>query len=154
MPLRRIHRDSRHPFERVMLGFIFAYSVVQIFFDTFPGAIDSLVDGPWKYTWAVLLIAGSGITLVGIYLKNDSRGLVYEQTGLFWTGGACVIYVYALMTYNLSAAWFAATLFGAFAVSCILRFRDIRRDLRAVAQGKLTMMTPENEGGEASGSSK
>lgn len=147
MPLRRIHRDARHPFERVMLGFICAYSIIQILTDTFPGAINSLLGGNWKYTWAVLLIVGSVTALLGVYMKNDSRGLVFEQTGMVWTGGACVVYAYALLDYNLSATWLAATLFGSFGLSCLLRFRDIRGDLRAVAEGKLTMSIPKDPGG-------
>jgi hypothetical protein len=130
-----------------MLGFIFAYSVVQITTDTFPGAIDTALGGGWKYTWAALLIIGSSTALIGIYMKNDSRGLVFEQTGMVWTGGASVIYTFALLDYNRAAAWFAATLFFSFGVSCLLRFRDIRRDLKAVAEGRLTMTTPEDPGG-------
>lgn len=138
MPLRKVHRDARHPFEWVMILFITVYAVLQFTTDTFPGAIDSTLSSGWKWGWGSLFTAGTITTLIGIWAKNDSRGLVLERVGLFWTGGACIAYSIAILDTGNSGGFFAVALFTSFAVSCWLRSWIIRRDMKAIAAGKYT----------------
>lgn len=146
MPLRKIHGDARHPFERTTIAGIFFAAIVITFTDTFPNSINTIVGSPWKYTWAALLLVGASISLIGIYLKSETRGLVLEQAGMFWTGGACLVYTYALLSYNWEAGLLIAAAFGSFGASCLLRFRDIRKSLKSVTNGSLTMSHDDTGG--------
>lgn len=138
MPLRKLHHDSRHPFEYVMVMYMAFFGIVQIVFDVFPGAIDNYLSGGWKYGWGALFFFGAGLTLVGIIAKDDTRGLVAERVGLFWSGGACGLYAWALFSYGISTAWLTGGFFLAFALSCFLRSWIIRRDMKAIAGGIYT----------------
>ena len=143
MPLRQIHRDSRHPFEWVMILFLFNYSIFQAVFDLFPGAIDTYVSGGWKYAWGLLLCVGAGMTMVGILLRRDSTGLTLERVGLVLTAGCCLAYAYALASLGVTTAWLVMSFFVSFALACWMRSRKIRRDMKSVAEGKFRFVQIE-----------
>lgn len=143
MPYRRIHHDSRHPFEWVLVFSVFVYSIIQAVFDVFPGAIDSNVNGIWKYVWGVLFLLGTGLTLTGITIRRDTLGLTLEQIGLVFTGGCSIVYSFAAFSVGQSTAWLVGCFFGAFGTACFMRWWIIRKDMKDVANGKFRFATVE-----------
>ncbi|QZD97543.1 membrane protein [Gordonia phage LonelyBoi] len=155
MPLRRIRHDSRHPFEIAMVVWMLGYSVGAVVFDLFPGAIDTSVSGAYKWLWGGMLMAGAILATLGIGLDliraglmrrrparaqdwlNDSTGLTLESAGMFFCGGALLIYGSTILEPLKSTSVLAGGTFLVFGFACLARAYIIRRDLRRIARGEL-----------------
>ncbi|QGJ87271.1 hypothetical protein SEA_WOCKET_25 [Gordonia phage Wocket] len=155
MPLRRIRHDSRHPFEIAIVVWMLGYSTGALVFDLFPGAITTGVSDTYKWLWGGMLLAGSVLATVGIGLDiiraglmrrrparaqdwlNDSTGLTLESAGMFFCGGALLIYGSTILEPLKSTSVLAGGTFIVFGLASLARAFIIRRDLRRVARGDI-----------------
>jgi hypothetical protein len=153
MPLRRIRHDSRHPFEVAFVLWMLVYSIVQLVFDQFPGAITTSSSGLFKWFWGGMLLVGAVLSVAGIVLdllrewlmkrhperevtwRNDSTGLTLESGGMYFCSGALLLYGTTILAAMNSSSWFAGGTFVVFGGACLARAVVIRRDLRHVARG-------------------
>lgn len=62
-----------------------------------PGSIDSLLPGPLRVTWLLILTLGAIAALAGIFWPGKkSDALILESIGLAWVGVAVIIYGLAI----------------------------------------------------------
>lgn len=65
---------------------------VSLFFGATPGSISALLPETFRFTWVLMIVAGSLVTLIGNYWRNPVSGMFTTQVGLLATGFALGFY--------------------------------------------------------------
>ena len=140
MPYRAMHQDSRHPFEVILVAWMFVYSIPSLMLETFPGRIEDGTPDWFRYTWSATLLVFSFVTALGIYWKNDSNGLVTEALGLMWCGVALMCYGMAIVIGADAGGVFSGGFIFLFGVGCWWRVWQIQAGFRRVKRGEFVVV--------------
>jgi hypothetical protein len=98
-----------------------------------PRSLDHAGAFPWGQVAASMLCLGCVISLVGIFWKYESDGLLIEQFGLILAGFGCAFYALAAWNMNgLTAAAFAVGMSLGIATACTVRWCQIEYYVQTV----------------------
>ncbi|UYL87058.1 membrane protein [Gordonia phage Hollow] len=146
MPYSELRHDSRNPFQWAVIAGIWAYSIVQILTDTWPGQIEQNTNQLFRWMWGGTLTLGATLALVGMSysivlsqrkLGNKTpKGLPLEAGGLYWFGLCLGVYAITLVANGKASAVLAAIMFSVAAAAAIIRGVWIQRGLRRVGRGE------------------
>jgi hypothetical protein len=119
--------SGRHPFEIFALYLAFLTSLpIVLGITPQPGSIRSALP-PWlSFTWATVLLAGSGVAIFGIYWRERATGLICEQLGLALVGVGSLIYCACVLYVVGAGAGFTVAIVGGFGISCLRRYWQIQ----------------------------
>jgi len=140
MPYAALHRSSRNPFEYGTVAGMAILGGAQVIFDRYPGMIYTFTSDFFRIAWAIMLFGGAITTLLGLIHKRHARGLSLEVVGLYFMGGACLIYSFTLWASGLSASWAAATSFTILGVCSLIRSNQVHRGLRKIGRGEVKVV--------------
>ena len=87
--------------------------------------VENLVPASILQAWASLLLLGSLVTLAGIFIKAQPKGMLIEQAGRHMLWPASFAYAVAIWYYNHDRL--SVFLVVAFGVTCVVRILYIRR---------------------------
>jgi hypothetical protein len=125
--------SGRHPFQIFILFLILLVSVPVLFgVAARPGSITQILPPPAGLIWSMVLAAGSGAALHGVYWKNRAKGLIVEQLGLGLVGMASGVYGIAIMLAGPTGSGVAAALTIGLAGACFWRYFQIQKLLNRV----------------------
>lgn len=88
-------------------------------------AVDNLVPNWLELMWAIVLITGSGICLIGIMWSKQPKGILIELAGRWMLWPPTLAYAIAIIWYNHNLV--GAIFVAGFGVTCIMRARFIER---------------------------
>jgi hypothetical protein len=103
---RRRALPGREPFELFLLVLTFIVHIPIVLFDSVPpsSSVTSATDPQVAYVWAVIMLIGSAVSLIGIAWpipRHPDRisvtGHALEQIGLVTVGVACLFYAAAII---------------------------------------------------------
>ncbi|MEU0493480.1 hypothetical protein ACOQFV_09115 [Nocardiopsis changdeensis] len=117
---------SLAPFE-AMLGVVGVISGTTTFLGVAPPSIAEILPAPMVLAWAVSLLVGSPLILVGLATQQ----LRVEQAGLVLLAATTLIYGAAIVAVQPATATTAAATYVLYAAACLLRIRVLTRALRA-----------------------
>lgn len=136
MPYARLHHDSRHPFQWVIVGFNLSYSLFQVGSGVYPGAIENNVDTPFKLIWGAMLFFGSSLALVGMCTGNHSRGVALEGWGMYLMSGGLGVYAVTIFSGGELGSIYAGCILVAVTIACFLRGLQIHKAIRKIGRGE------------------
>lgn len=85
----------------VVLCLIFAImGTISLFVGATPGSISELLPNWFRFSWVLMIAAGSWVTLLGSFWRNPVTGIFTTQVGLLATG-------YALIFYGVASTYYA-----------------------------------------------
>lgn len=129
------HASTRHPFEVFLLILSIISGLPVALGNVTPGSVSAALS-PWaQRTWGAGLTLGAIVCLLGILMTRPNpravtvsiTGMVIEQVGLVMVGGACMVYVAALIGYVGLDALVPASIVLAYGASCLWRWHQIQR---------------------------
>lgn len=133
MRYKNIASSSRHPFQVLILVLCLISSVpILLGASPAPASIEAQLPPYFSHVWALVLVTGSVGTLVGIFLKNRTNGLIMEQMGLAFIGISALLYSALIMVHVKWPGFFSATAIGVFAIACLVRWKQIQDYLHEV----------------------
>lgn len=95
-----------------------------------PQTVAGQLTPPSAYVWAVALLVGGVLTLVGLGWRNRVTGIVLEQIGLVTVGSACVFYVVAIiLLFGFDVGAFPGAITTAFGLACFARWFQLQKEL-------------------------
>lgn len=122
-----IYKERPVPFEVVGLTAATMIGVVSLFADVVPSSIKDALPVPFQYAWAVTLFLGSLIALVGVVF-GGTRGVFFEQIGVFAAGAACLVYSAAVISWRPEVSSIMAFgMVAAYGFACMWRFGQLVR---------------------------
>ncbi len=135
---------GRHPFQTYIL-FLCVLSGVPLLFGEEPAArVEALLPSWIALTWAVCLVLGSVLSLLGSYWprKNYATALTLERIGLDIVGPAALLYATLLAVFAATSdggIWgstVAVAVVGGFGLACLMRAGDLGAIImRAIPDG-------------------
>lgn len=148
MPYTAITRDSRHPFELLLLvaGVVTGSSALAS--GLWPNSLEQALFDWMQPVWGSLLGGGALVALLGIWMRNRATGVLLEQVGLTAFGSACSVYGGALLVYNFPNSLVVSIFFLLIAVACVWQYLRIERAIKAaIARGQIVKARRERRGG-------
>jgi hypothetical protein len=125
--------SGRHPFQIFILFLILLISVPILFgVAARPGSITTILPPPAGLVWSIVLAAGSGAALHGVYWRDRGKGLIVEQFGLGLVGLASAVYGTAILLVGPAGSAVATALTIGLAGACFWRYWQIQRLLNHV----------------------
>lgn len=101
----------------------------------------------WLVTaWYVVLAFGSIVSLVGVFWREPSTGLLIERAGMWFLSSSALVYTIALFGVGGSRALAAASFVGGFSAASALRSVDVSRILvkvRGMELAREAVLRPE-----------
>lgn len=131
MPYRRIHHDSRHPYEIVVVIWALFYSFFAITSSTFPGAVQLALNSTYRYLWSVTLFIGSLFVLLSIlWRKANTTSAALETVGMFFVGVGFFVYGITIFADYKVGSLLAGGFFCLIGCASFWRAFVIRREIR------------------------
>lgn len=123
----------RNPLAVYLLIICFVSGLGMATGNTTARAVEEGVDPLIGFLWGLILLLGSGVTLVGMYWPWDVRpGLLLKRTGMFCTGVAAIIYgCIVALTMGTEGLLAGGTIVG-FGVACFTQFAIINRRIHSI----------------------
>lgn len=117
---------GRHPFQTYLMVLGLISSIALLLSRTEPASLEATLPEWLVYLWAVMLVTGCALALVGAYWpRSYTAALTMERIGLDFTGIAGLIYGVGVMIFGGMSALLAAAIVLAFGAACLVRARDI-----------------------------
>lgn len=139
MPYAKMHHDSVHPFQWIIVGFNLSYSVFQVVSGVYPGAIENSVDTPYKLVWGAILFFGSLLALIGMVTKNYSRGVALEGWGMYLMSGGLAVYAVSVVSGGALGSIYAGCILAAVTIACFWRGLQIHKSIRKIGRGEFAV---------------
>lgn len=131
MPLVAITKQSRQPFEVCTLGGVALYGIPLLTGDdSIPASLTKALSGPGQVIWGVVLVVGAVLTIVGIYWRERSLGVLLEQIGLVSVGFTTILYSAALWIFATASADLGAIVFASIGIACFVRWFNTSRIMK------------------------
>lgn len=133
--LTQIQRTGRNPLAVYLLG-LCVTAAVSFVAGLLAGGdgmkpVERLMPGPLVFGWYVLLFAGAAIAIVGVMLRDLVASLLVERAGLYALTAASAVYAAALLTLH---NYVSGTATGVFALFCLWRVLQIKREIRHIRE--------------------
>lgn len=128
---------GRHPFQTYMLALCILSSLPRLAGQGTSGAIESSLPTWLALAWALSLLLGASVALLGSFWPGDyDMGLFLERTGLDVVGLAALAYGVIIFIVGGWLSLLAAAIILGFALSCLTRARDIARIFHRASNGE------------------
>lgn len=129
-------REGRSPFQTFLLAWLVVAGIPLTLGITSSKVTESL-GHPWVNIWGILLTVTSAISLTGVYWPKSNNqkvitGLFIERAGLFGLGGACVLWVFLIITNTGVDGIFTAAITLGLVLACFVQIRHINKLLKQI----------------------
>jgi hypothetical protein len=122
--------DGRHPFSvLVMVATVFASVVGLIAGPSQASALDHFIGEPWRTVYYLVLLFGSLVVSVSVWLPDIRDRLIGERVGMLFWAGALTVYPIALYAIAGLAAGLGGIITSIFGIAGIWRIIEITLDL-------------------------
>lgn len=124
-----LNAAARHPLDPravYVLGLATVAGVVLLFTGAEPGSIEALLPKWGVALWAMALVGGSVLTLIGMS-RQTVDGVITEQVGSVATGVACVMYASAMILVGGMHALLPASFVLGFGAACFVRWGQLQK---------------------------
>lgn len=137
-------RAGRHPFQRYILALAVVGSVPLVFGEPTSGSIESALPSLIVLGWALTLIAGCGIALVGVYWPlrepitpaSFVTSLFLERLGLAMVWPTALVYAAIIVIETQWRGVLVACIVAGFGWAARRRMRDCARTFKRALEAK------------------
>lgn len=120
--MRDTHKESRQPFEILIVGFCIFSGAMYVTQQAAPGAIEKSLAPGLVMAWYWTLLIGGIVCLAGILIKDAATGLYLEVAGMLGLGFSNLAYSGAIfLTVEDPRATYAGPIMLAVSIACFIR---------------------------------